>query len=327
MKTLSKNKFSNWKNSLTNCVKKNKLYIYLFQFSIISLIFYFLFHNAFQNYSQLTNHHFKFDIVNFCVSLPFLFMSFPLNVYGWKTILRTMGENIAFKKCFKFASLSLLYKYIPGYIWPYLGKIYYCKGEGIPETKTSVSIYIEQWMTITSGIILFFITLLFGQSIFYKENIIAQYFPLLVLITVFLHPKVIIWFLNFILKIAQKDEIKIDLRILSIIELMLIYLGFWMLCGVGFCFLTNSIYSIGFDKLHLFAGIFAISWVIGFLSFFVPMGLGVREAILSALLSFFMPGEIAIIIALAARLWLTLPEIVYGGLPMLKQIHSRSKSN
>lgn len=300
---------------------KNKLYFSIFQIVITIVIFVFLYKAFFRNYAQIYDYKFELNFYFLLMSFPFLFIGFPLSVHAWKITLEMLGENLKFKKCFELTSLCLLFKYLPGHFWSDLGKIYYCKSEGIPRTKTFVSIYIGQWLTITTGILLYLVSIFFdGGKIIFESVMIPKYLPLGFIIIIFFHPKVFVWCINFILQKSEKQKIEFKIDISGILELVVIYSILWILSGIGFNFLINSIFPIGFEKILLISGIFSISWVVGFIAFFAPMGLGVREGILSALLSFFIPSSIAIIIAVSARIWLIIPELIYGGIPLIKRV-------
>jgi uncharacterized membrane protein YbhN (UPF0104 family) len=64
------------------------------------------------------------------------------------------------------------------------------------------------------------------------------------------------------------------------------------------------------ERLPALVGIFAGAWVIGFLSFLAPGGLGVREGILVYLLGFYLPSHVAIVVTLLSRLWVTAAELM-----------------
>lgn len=94
------------------------------------------------------------------------------------------------------------------------------------------------------------------------------------------------------------------------VEIILILLADWLIFGVAVYFLVNSFYPINLSQTVILCGIFAISSILGILSFFVPAGLGVREGVQSYLLSLFIPVSAAILISLAMRIWMTLGELM-----------------
>ena len=84
----------------------------------------------------------------------------------------------------------------------------------------------------------------------------------------------------------------------------------WIIFGIAAYFLINSFYHIDLSQTVILCGIFAISVITGIVSFFVPVGLGVREGVLSYLLSSFIPVSAAILISLVMRVWIALGELV-----------------
>jgi glycosyltransferase 2 family protein len=59
---------------------------------------------------------------------------------------------------------------------------------------------------------------------------------------------------------------------------------------------------------------YALAYVAGMVAFFIPSGIGVREAVLGASLSRDLPGGVALTWALLLRLWVTVIELVFVGL-------------
>jgi len=71
--------------------------------------------------------------------------------------------------------------------------------------------------------------------------------------------------------------------------------------------LIISIYSFPVSWLPVTIGIFSIAGVSQFLT---PSGIGVLEGVLTVLLSLYLPVPIAILIALLARVWKTVTELI-----------------
>ena len=62
---------------------------------------------------------------------------------------------------------------------------------------------------------------------------------------------------------------------------------------------------------------FAFAWIVGFLSFLTPGGLGIREGLLGLLLSNYMIPSQATNVALLCRLWMLSAEILSAGIVRL----------
>ena len=57
-------------------------------------------------------------------------------------------------------------------------------------------------------------------------------------------------------------------------------------------------------------GIYAAAWTVGFLSVITPGGLGIREGMLSLLLSAYLPSSTATLVALLSRTWSLAADLV-----------------
>jgi uncharacterized membrane protein YbhN (UPF0104 family) len=64
-------------------------------------------------------------------------------------------------------------------------------------------------------------------------------------------------------------------------------------------------------------GAFSLSWLAGYIAFFAPGGIGVREVLLAILLGAFFKGEEVAIYASIHRLMWVLAEVLLGGLSAL----------
>ena len=131
--------------------------------------------------------------------------------------------------------------------------------------------------------------------------------PILILLPmsfVFLHPKPFLSIVNPILSRFGRGSIEISLTFNNMIILTVYYLFYWIVAGIAFYFFIRAFFSLELYYIPILIGIYAISFTAGYLSFFTPAGLGVREGILTLLLSLFIPAPVAIGVTLLSRLWL-----------------------
>ena len=80
--------------------------------------------------------------------------------------------------------------------------------------------------------------------------------------------------------------------------------------GIGFYLMSKAIYPIGFNEFFYMMAAYALANVIGILSFFTPMGVGVRETILILALKIIMPTPYAVVISIVSRLWTTAGDLL-----------------
>lgn len=75
------------------------------------------------------------------------------------------------------------------------------------------------------------------------------------------------------------------------------------LIGLGFFCLVNSITYLPLQNLLAVVGVYTLAHFLGFVAFFAPAGLGIREGTLVLFLQFYFPLNAAILISLLTRVW------------------------
>ena len=87
----------------------------------------------------------------------------------------------------------------------------------------------------------------------------------------------------------------------------------WCCQGLAFSIFVRSFAPMEWIDTGVLTACFAFAWIVGFLSFLTPGGLGVREGLLSLLLSGYMPVSQATLVALFCRVWILSAELVLAG--------------
>jgi len=268
---------------------KNKWYIKAFSFILIAAAFYFLYASASKSYEQLKE--FKFVDVNFLLlflSVPFFIAAVAFSGYSWMKL---------FKKKLKKGNTIYMYmyiwglKYIPGQIGTSLGKIEWGLNHEIKKKSTLAKILEEHIYIVLSSIFLSFPLIFLLRYIDYEITI--PYWVLLAISFVFI---LSIYAVNKhfnILTYVDKNNVVIHLFNFSISRL---------LNGIGLIFVYLAVHK-GIDaNILLVPSIFILSSLIGLLSFFVPGGLGVREASMIFLLGHLVSPTEAILISIFSRI-------------------------
>lgn len=274
---------------------------------LIVSIFYFLGAQLFKNWRELSNYDLKVNFTLLGISFILLPINFGIYALVWNKILKLFNISLSCKKCFKIIYLSQLAKYIPGKVWSYFWLVYLSEGEGIRKSHTVLSILFQTGFYAISCIFIFWLSYFLWPSMHLLLSLTSVFFILLALIL--LHPKIFNLLLNFFLRKIKKNTIKLNYKYNQVLLILLITILDWIIYIIALYFLIKSFYNINLIQLLIFAGISAISWLAGYLSFITPAGLGIREGTQTLLLSAFVPLPIAIIISLVERVWITLGEI------------------
>lgn len=104
----------------------------------------------------------------------------------------------------------------------------------------------------------------------------------------------------------------------SAVAAFALYLAAWSSFGLALSAILAA-FDLPSPGLLAAAGMFALSWFVGFVVVIVPGGLGVREGALAAMLAPSIGAEAAILVTLVARLiwWLGLGVLAAGGVGVL----------
>jgi hypothetical protein len=168
--------------------------------------------------------------------------------------------------------------------------------------------YMETLLTILSSITVGVISLTWISHLPVTiEMILLSWGISLILV----HPKILIS----LLKIgARKEDLAKNLILLSkksILKLFFYYIFYWGLCSVFFLFFVLSIYPVSHNDWLSVALSFPLCYFVGFIIFFIPSGIGVRESALYLMLSSLLPDNINLLVSLGSRLWLMVGEILF----------------
>lgn len=269
----------------------------------VSIIFFFMGSVVYREWDKISEYNWSPHPSWLTVSILILLVAHLMGSYGWTLILRMIGVEIKLTKGLSIFLLSIFGRYIPGGVWSVLGRIYLCRREGIPDSRSGMSILLEQAYPVISAAVAFVASLLFWTDIGPVERVLPGVF-LLPLFLVFLHPKPFLKIVNPVLAWFGRGPINITLSFSNMLKLTGYYILSWIVAGIAFYLFIRAFYPLDLYYIPILSGIYAISFIAGYLSFFTPAGLGVREGSLTILLSLFIPAPVAIGVALLSRLWL-----------------------
>lgn len=274
----------------------------------VLVVFFFLGRALYLNWNKLD---FDFGSINY-LYLAFSLLLFIVALLGyalcWNESLRFLGHKLPARRAVKVWYWSQVARYIPGSVWSIFGRIYLGGKEQISKGKVIASIAIETSMLIISSILVFTLSLPFSNSIIGLKT----YWPYFVVgsaFFIFLYPP----FFNkitdfFVHRIDKKTDFSMQLPFSEIIKLLFYYALVWVIFGLAFFFTINSFKDVGLALIPVFIGIFALSWVLGFLFVIAPGGLGAREVAITLMLLSYFPRPIAIVAAILSRVIMIVAE-------------------
>lgn len=279
----------------------------ILQLAIPTAVFIFFAVSLIKNWDQINQYSFSLQPMFFILSEILIILFVLFSSWGWKKILEEIsGKNISFGSALKIHISSWILRYIPGRIGTVLGKVYLSHQKwGIPKKEILLSSVYEYTLIVLASLLIGGYTLYFTNlwSKFLSSAAFVGLFIFLLIIVLF--PKFFYLILNIFLAIAKRGQINLNKKIspFNLLALLLFYFGNRLLFGIAFLFLTKSLINVKPEEMIFVISSFVLASIIGFLAFFSPGGLGVREGVLVLFLQTIFPLETAVILSLMSRLW------------------------
>jgi uncharacterized membrane protein YbhN (UPF0104 family) len=209
--------------------------------------------------------------------------------------------------------LSNLGRYLPGKFWQIAGLAILGRRAGVSATISTASGVLGQCFALAAaGIVAFPVLLQDGGDAGDPTLILISALLLFLLLGAASTPRVLRSALGLAFRIAKLPAEEIPKGRLSFGPRWLTWhLFIWGMYGAAFLLFLHG---VGFNgSRFIFASAFAAAYLLGYIAIFAPAGIGVREGVLVALLRPEVGGS-AIGIAVLARLWITVVEIVPAGI-------------
>jgi glycosyltransferase 2 family protein len=225
-----------------------------------------------------------------------------LAAFVWVGILRRLG--IATEA--RWAGIYLqaqVAKYIPGSVWQYAGRVALARSEGIPVKVVTLSVTIELAGAILGAAVL--TVLAFGAWGYAAAGIILLALPFAW--------RAMQW------HAARRTDTGLGGRRLegtvggALAVACVAYLVVTILLGGALWLFAASLLEPAARDIPFYVGAFSIAWLAGLVAIFAPGGLGVREAVLVALLRGRIGTADAVLLAATARVAMTLVDLLMAG--------------
>jgi len=242
-----------------------------------------------------------------------------VSAYGlvWLVLLRRLGTPARLSWITIFFK-SQLGKYLPGSVWQYAGRVGLARNQGVPVQRGLVSVVAEIGYSAIAAAVAASLILgsIAAAGVFVG---LAVLLPLAVKLGRRLSGQ-----LPRATSISGGDYVA-ALRAAPVA--LGLYLLVWGLYGLAFWMTGRALFAIPFTDLPRYIGVFALAWLAGLVAFFAPGGIGVREAVIAALLASRLGEANAIVLAATSRIVLSAIDLVAAaasfGVPALRRRETR----
>jgi hypothetical protein len=239
-------------------------------------------------------------------------VTYALLIEGWRRILVAWDSHLPFSVASRIWFLSNLGKYVPGNIWSLTAMGVMAKRRGFSAIAATGSSVIMQTVSLATGAAIVMITgaKLLGQPVLVGVS-------LLVLVVLLLAaPRFLPPLARWIGGLIGRDIAPPSVPASSIWTAAVASTLSWLFYGIAFELFVRGLLGTAPGELSSYVAAYTAAYILGFISPIAPAGLGVREFTLAAFMTQLgLANEAdAALVAIAARLWLTIVELIPSGL-------------
>jgi len=238
-------------------------------------------------------------------------VSFLFRAWLWGEMMRRTGYAIPHIAGARVFLASHLGRFLPGKMWSVLGAGIFGKQLGVPGSACALSMTVFLIIYYMLGSLAALLVIWQLSEAYLWSSVIVGVLGVAVL--VFLGTR---WFPILLHWVGRKANRNLEgVALPSPSVLVFVGLGLaavWVVTGLALCEMTRGVLPAGAPAMGAVEGIgvYAASLVAGFVVLFAPAGLGVREAVMTALLLPSLGGGYAGVISIVSRIIITVMELL-----------------
>lgn len=257
-------------------------------------------------YQEIAAYLSTLSMARLALSLLILFIGKFIVAEITRISLSRVGVRVGFFEALTITFVTQLGKYLPGGIWHFAGKFGVYKLKGMSTKESTQALVLENlWLFSSSAVVGIFLLALSGREVICSISSFFCNNQTIIMVLILLP---LVWIIGLLIfEHLFLRQTKINLYKFSYVLLIMIVL--WFAFGISYWLVFPP--TGGF--LVQIIGAFSVSWLAGYAAIFAPGGIGIRELVLTGILSAFFTGSEVAIYATVHRLLWVLAEIVLGG--------------
>lgn len=242
------------------------------------------------------------------------------SVVLWRRILACFeGTQPSFLALLKVWCGTTLAKYLPGSVWAVAASAEMASGAGVSPVALSASFLLQATLNLAGAVLLALaLNGSLGSDLLVLPNTLV--FACLIVTIALLHPSVVNALVQRGSRLAKREAPQYRAGWSTGLVLLALHVATWAAYGLAFELFLTGVTPVGHATWTMLATVNAVAFVAGFIAFFAPGGVGVREAALVGLLVPLIAGQrLRIALAAASRVWLVLTEVLAGAIVLFAQ--------
>jgi glycosyltransferase 2 family protein len=272
---------------------------------ILTLCLWFIWQQISAGYTAISMADLHFEPVRLALSWLCIAAATALGAWEWVLLVKALGGNLDLTHGISIHLTSNLTKYLPGSIWPFASKAYLATRRGVPTSLAALSIVGELVIVYLDAILLMLLCLPFSGIVSWtmSQRIAFQAGAILLTgLSLVAAPRIARRMTRRLAHARSRPDPLSNANSSLITFVMAAVLLTWCLLGFGFSTLYAPVSSVEWSHLLRYSFALAAALLLGQVVFFVPTGLGVREAVFVALLASGGTAALVVILAVAFRI-------------------------
>jgi len=223
-----------------------------------------------------------------------------LGMMLWRELLADLGSRLSFADTYRIMFIGQLAKYLPGSIWALVAQAELAADYDVPRSRSGMSVVVARGVLTCSSALVAAATLPFAAS-----GSLARYWwvlPVIPIGMVLLSPPVLNRMLRLLLRLMHQPTQEVrGVSWPGLARTLAWAAANWVFWGLSTYVVMRQLAGGGPSTVLLSIGAFALSWCVGSVAVFVPVGAGVRDLALVAVLATQTTWTVALTVALLVR--------------------------
>ncbi|MFC4121507.1 lysylphosphatidylglycerol synthase domain-containing protein [Nonomuraea zeae] len=231
-----------------------------------------------------------------------------LGFLGWRVVLLELGPPVSEPRVVRIFFVGFLSKYLPGRVPGMIAATKVATANGVTFGRLMTTAALVMSVVLLSG---FTVGLLAGVQLLGAQAAwLAGAAVLIVLVLV--RPQIVNQGSALLLRLLRRPTAAKAASVRGVRLAVAWQSLSWVVTGLHVWPLAIAMGAAPSRSLMLCVGAFTLATSAGIASVFIPDGIGVREAVLTAALTLVLPAPAAAVVALASRLVSTVSEVLLG---------------
>ena len=291
--------------------RRRPLWLRLLQVALVAAAVYFVAAYLVRSWSSIQDFSWSLEPGWMAVSGAAFLLFYLMQAVVWWLVLRGVAVRVSFLTAAATWAKSVPARYIPGTVFMFVGRVWLSHDAGMPADRVTAAMVYEQALGVCSALVTVGLLFPFWE---YHPGATALALLAIPVIVALLHPRVFAPLAGRALRVLHRPPLEVTLGFGAVVALLAYFVVSWFVAGAGAWALARSLTGLGVNALPAVVVAYALAYVAGMVAFFIPSGIGVREAVLTATLVRQLPGGVALVWALLLRVWVTVVELAFVGI-------------